>query len=134
MIDCMIDYEYIEGPAKEHMRVTGEPMPSGWAMMWCMTAASFYRIFTKEDMKEFLFRLVITLHSMDLVENWMLKDRLMPCIVLLDVNVKDAITRAVMYRENKSIIQCVIFRQDDKFNVKEYELVRYDSRFNEQMN
>lgn len=77
MIDCIIDYEYIEGPAKEHMRVTGEPMPSGWAIMWCMTATSFHRIFTKEDMKEFLFRLAITLHSMDLVENWIIKDKLM---------------------------------------------------------
>ena len=61
-------------------------------------------------------------------------DRLMPCIVLLDVDVKDAMVKAVLFRENKSMIQCVIFSNDDRFNVKEYELIRFDKRFNSQVN
>ncbi len=61
-------------------------------------------------------------------------DRLYPCTVLLNPEIHYAITKAVEFRENESIIQCVIFRADDTFNVKEYELVRFDNRFNSQVN
>lgn len=73
-----IDYTYLTGSAKSHFDSKGEVSPAAYALLWCMTATSFNRIFTRYDLKEFLFRLAITLHSMELVESWLLKDRLMP--------------------------------------------------------
>ena len=81
MNDIKIDYRYIKGFPLDNYNSTGELLPSSYAMAWCMLATFTWRVFTKEDMKEFLFRLSITLHSMDLVENWFLKDKLMNYIV-----------------------------------------------------
>lgn len=61
-------------------------------------------------------------------------DKLYPCMILLNPEIHYAITKAIEFRENESIIQCVIFRTDDTFLVKEYELIRYDTRFNTQVN
>lgn len=73
-----IDYTCVRGPAKNYFKENGEPAPEGFAMFWCMTATSVWRIFTFEDLKEFLFRLAVSLHSKDIVETWLMKDRLMP--------------------------------------------------------
>jgi len=77
MLDLNLNFRYINGLPLYHFQDKKEPLPASYAMVWCMLATSFGRIFTKEDMKEFLFRLAITLHSMNLVENWLIKDHLM---------------------------------------------------------
>lgn len=61
-------------------------------------------------------------------------DKLLPCMALLDADIKYAMIKAVEFRENKSIIQCVIFEKNNEFSVKEYELIRYDKGFNTQVN
>jgi len=75
--DIGINLKYIKGLPLDYFRYHGTPHPSSYAMVWCMLATGFYRIFTREDMKEFLFRLPITLNSLGLVETWLMKDRLM---------------------------------------------------------
>jgi hypothetical protein len=72
-----INLYYTKGLAADYHRYHREPHPSSYAMVWCMLATGFDRIFTREDMKEFLFRLPIALHSQDLVETWLMNDRLM---------------------------------------------------------
>jgi|ERR1035437_739258 hypothetical protein len=81
MESIKIDYRYIKGYPHDNFNSTGQLLPSSYAMAWCMLATHTWRIFTREDMKEFLFRLSITLHSLELVENWFLKDKLMNFIV-----------------------------------------------------
>lgn len=78
-----IDYTYMQGYPVEYLQENGKPLPSSFAILWCMAATDVHRIFTKADMKEFLFRLAITLHSMNLLENWLIKDE------LLNYKVKD---------------------------------------------
>ncbi|MBN1131838.1 MAG: hypothetical protein JXR52_07175 [Bacteroidales bacterium] len=59
---------------------TDDPEPfllSTYAMHWCMMATFMNRLFTREDMKEFLFRLAITLDTLKVMENWFSCDRLM---------------------------------------------------------
>jgi hypothetical protein len=77
MLDIKINFSYINGLPMCHFTESGEALPSSYAVAWCMAATLVYRIFTKEDMKEFLFRLAVTLHSVDLLENWLMDDRLM---------------------------------------------------------
>lgn len=81
MENIKIDYRYIKGHPLNNFKATGQFLPSSYAMSWCMLATYTWRIFTREDMKEFLFRLAITLHSLELVENWFLKDKLLNFIV-----------------------------------------------------
>ena len=71
------ELKYVKGLPSEYFKYHGEGMPSTYGMLWCMMATGISRIFTKEDMKEFLFRLPVALHSMDLVETWLIKERLM---------------------------------------------------------
>lgn len=52
-------------------------MPSTFAMYWAMSACNMNRLFFKEDMKEFLFRLAITLEKMKLMENWFSYDKVL---------------------------------------------------------
>ena len=77
MLDLILNFRFTKGLPLYHFQDKNEPLPSSFAMAWCMLATSVSRIFTKEDMREFLFRLAITLHSLDLVENWLMKDGLM---------------------------------------------------------
>lgn len=77
MHSIKIDYTYLTGRAKSHYDSTGEVLPAAYALLWCMVATSVNRIFTRDDLKEFLTRLAITLHSMNLVEDWFTQDRLM---------------------------------------------------------
>ena len=75
--DIGINLKYINGIPLEYFRYHNEPMPASWAMTWCMVSTGINRIFTKEDMREFLFRLPVALNSLGLVETWLIKDRLM---------------------------------------------------------
>ena len=77
MLNPILNFSFCKGLPLYHFQEKGESLPASYAMAWCMTATSVYRIFTKDDMREFLFRLAITLHSMDLLEIWLMKDRLM---------------------------------------------------------
>ncbi len=76
MLSGKIDYSFTSGRMLENFKETKEVHPSSYGMFWCMAATCFYRIFTRDDMKEFLFRLSISLHSMNLLENWLMNDRL----------------------------------------------------------
>jgi len=69
--------KYTTGLPAEYFKYNGEGLPSTYAIIWCMMATGVSRIFTKNDLKEFLFRLPIALNSLDLVETWFMKDRLM---------------------------------------------------------
>ncbi len=77
MADIGINLAFTKGLPAEHFRYYGKAMPASYAMAWCMIATGFSRIFTKEDLREFLFRIPISLHSRGLVETWLEKERLM---------------------------------------------------------
>lgn len=49
--------------------------PQTVGMTWCMFATGIHRIFSKEILHEFLFRLAITMDSIKLVENWFAWDK-----------------------------------------------------------
>jgi hypothetical protein len=68
---------YTKGMPVDYFKYHGHPPESSYAILWCMLATGFNRIFTRDDMKEFLFRLAITLNSLNLVETWLMKDHLM---------------------------------------------------------
>jgi hypothetical protein len=72
-----LDYTYMPDYPKAYLKEYGEPLPSSYAIRWCMIATGVYRIFTKKDMKEFLFRLAITLNSMSLLEVWLMDGKLL---------------------------------------------------------
>ncbi|RCW36757.1 hypothetical protein [Marinilabilia salmonicolor] len=72
-----INYHYINGEPKNYYIKNGKALPSSYAILWCMLAMGINRIFSRESMREFLFRLAITFHSTNLVETWFLKDHLM---------------------------------------------------------
>lgn len=76
MNDIKLYFNYVKGLPLEHFKSTGEALPSSYAIYWCMMATFIHRIFTKEDMKEFLFRMAVSLHSRNLVENWLIDDGL----------------------------------------------------------
>jgi len=75
--DIGINLTYTKGMPVEYFRYHGHAPATSYAMLWCMLATGFSRIFTREDMKEFLFRLTFALNSMNLVETWLMKDHLM---------------------------------------------------------
>ena len=54
-----------EGPAKDR-----EILPQTYGVHWCMLATHVNRLFTKEDMHEFLLRLGIVLNGRRIMENW----------------------------------------------------------------
>ena len=70
--------KYVKGVPHEYFNCHGEGLPATYAMLWSLIATGVSRLFTREDMKEFLFRLPLALNSVDLVETWLIKDRLMP--------------------------------------------------------
>ena len=75
--DIGINLTYTKGMPVEYFRYHGHAPATSYAMLWCMLATGFSRIFIREDMKEFLFRLTFALNSMNLVETWLMKDHLM---------------------------------------------------------
>ncbi len=72
-----LNFNYINGGAKDYILKNKKPFPASYAIFWCMLAMGVNRIFTRENMREFLFRMAITFHSANLVETWFLKDHLM---------------------------------------------------------
>lgn len=54
-----------------------EYLPATYAMHWCMTATYMNRLFTKQDMHEFLFRLAITLDTLKVMENWFAYEKIL---------------------------------------------------------
>jgi len=76
MSDFPINYRYIKGYPLEYLKTHNKLIPAAFAIQWCMNASYFYRIFTKDDLKAFLFRLPIALHSFGIVESWLLNNYL----------------------------------------------------------
>ena len=83
--------KYVKGLPVEYFKYHGEGLPSTYAMIWCMEAASVCRIFTRDDLNEFLFRLPIALNSIEPVERWLLKEKLLnyefrgkPCVLTME--------------------------------------------------
>ena len=77
MESLKIDFRYLNNGAPEYYRTEERILPSAFAMHWCMLATDFNRIFTKEDLEEFLFRLCLVLYKEDLLEKWLLTGKLM---------------------------------------------------------
>lgn len=75
--DIGIRLTYTKGVPLEYFKYYGHAPEASYAILWCMLATGFNRIFTRNDMKEFMFRLAITLNSLNLVETWLMKDHLM---------------------------------------------------------
>ena len=65
------ELKYMTGRPVEYFLSRGEGLPSTCAMAWCMRETEMARIFTHEDMYEFLFRLQILFQGSDLVESWL---------------------------------------------------------------
>lgn len=65
--DIDINQTYTKGVPVEYFRYHGHAPESSYAMLWCMLATGFSRIFIRDSMREFLFRLAITLNSLNLV-------------------------------------------------------------------
>lgn len=68
---------YINNYPQDRMQTNDAFLPSSFAMQWCMHATFMNRLFTKEDVQEFLFRLAITLDTLGVVENWFAYDKLL---------------------------------------------------------
>ena len=58
---------------------------------------------------------------------------ILPCIILLNSELKYAVMKAVEFRENTFFIQCVI-TDDNQFKVGECEIVQADPKFNLMVN
>lgn len=78
MEKMLIEYGFMQTHARQYYDQTGDHHPSTKAMSWCMFATGCHRIFTKEDLKEFLFRLAIVLEKMGITENWLHDQLLFP--------------------------------------------------------
>ena len=76
--DIGVNPKYIINFQTDEDPTTGEPKlpPASLAMQWCMLGCGINRIFSEEDLKEFLFRLPILLHSQGLLDKWFGEDRL----------------------------------------------------------
>ncbi|WP_462318560.1 hypothetical protein [Marinilabilia sp.] len=72
-----MNFKYLNSEVKDHYLNHKTPPPASYAMLWCMAAMGVSRLFTRDDMREFFFRLAITFHSTNLVETWFVKDHLM---------------------------------------------------------
>lgn len=73
-----INHSYIEGFQLAEDPETGKSVlpPASYAMHWCMMACDVNRIFSREDLKEFLYRLPILLQSQHLLNKWFGEERL----------------------------------------------------------
>lgn len=75
--EIKINCSYIENYPVQNFNEYKDMASAVFAIDWCMTATFVHRIFTKEDLEEFLFRLPIALHSTGVLENWLLKGYLL---------------------------------------------------------
>lgn len=62
--------KYIENYPVKYNVNEEEIAPQTYGIYWCMIATGMHRLFSKEHLHEFLFRLAITMESLQLVENW----------------------------------------------------------------
>ena len=70
-ITCL-NVKYISGKPHQYFEDFKEPMPSTRAIAWCMARTEVARLFSMDDMHEFLFRLPILFHIRGLVEDWLM--------------------------------------------------------------
>jgi len=71
-----LSVRYISGKPQQYFEDLKEPMPSTRAIAWCMARTETARLFSKDDMHEFLFRLPILFHLRGLVEDWLMEGTL----------------------------------------------------------
>ena len=64
-VEYIEDYFNNDGITEDHPF-----LPQTYAMQLCMSATKINRLFTREDMYEFLFRLAIILQKKNVMENW----------------------------------------------------------------
>jgi len=67
-----LNIKYVTGKPVKYQIDFSEPMPSTRAIAWCMSETEVSRLFSKDDVWEFLFRLPILFHLRELVEDWLL--------------------------------------------------------------
>jgi len=72
----VINVLYIKGYPLDHDSGKLKVLPQTYAMEWAMRVTGINRLFTRDDMYEFLVRLVIILDSRGIVEDWFTNDRL----------------------------------------------------------
>jgi len=75
MTRLSLNLNYCKGIPYAYWGNNIEALPASHAIMWLMVATSFNRIFTREDMREFLFRIAVILDKKELTETWLIKDR-----------------------------------------------------------
>ena len=78
MYSNLLNYSFISNASKQQLNYSGQVLPSSQVLAWCMMATWVRRIFTREHLYEFLFRIAIVAHHLNLTENWLIKNRLMP--------------------------------------------------------
>ena len=71
-----LSVRYTSGKPRRYFEDLKEPMPSTRAIAWCMARTEVARLFSKDDMREFLFRLPILFHLRGLVEDWLMEGTL----------------------------------------------------------
>ena len=71
-----LSVRYISGKPQQYFEDLKEPMPSTRAIAWCMARTEVARLFSGDDMHEFLFRLPILFHIRGLVEDWLMEGTL----------------------------------------------------------
>lgn len=76
MTRTTLNLNYCKGRPYEYFGANDEALPASYAIVWLMMATRVNRIFTREDMKEFLFRTAILLDKKELTETWLMEDRL----------------------------------------------------------
>ncbi len=70
--------KYIENYRHKYDLSDDDIAPQTYAMYWCMMATNMNRLFTRQEIHEFLVRLAITLDTLDVVESWFAYDKLVP--------------------------------------------------------
>jgi len=83
-----------------------------------------------EIAKKYIYKTLIEKDNVKVWAGYSLMDnednnKLRPCLVLLDADIKYVITRAIMDYKNTFIIQC-IFMDTGEFKVNKYDLEFYD--------
>jgi hypothetical protein len=64
------EIKFILGYHEKYNLEPGEIAPQTYGMYWCMVATGMSRLFTSDQLEEFLFRLAIVMENTKLVENW----------------------------------------------------------------
>jgi hypothetical protein len=67
---------YYDNETRSYYLNNTEILPATVAMSWCMDVTCVNRIFCKEHLEEFLYRLAYVLNSKNILEKWLLEDKL----------------------------------------------------------